>query len=231
MFEKLLDYQKLDGELLSIKKEAEKNPAKENLNRTKALVLDSQKQLLSLDTSAKLAIAEYEKCKADFEKDFANLESLSKKDTSKLDMEQLNEVLEEISKLTNHLSNLERMLSSQAENINKIMKNSQDCKKSIVLNKQKYNENKAKFEETTKKFLPKIEELKAKMATIEKTIDPKIFARYKHLRADHIFPAFVPLNGTSCGGCSMEIPSALMSKLKSQGFLECEQCRRIVYMP
>lgn len=230
MFEKILEYQKLDANLLALEREVENDPTKQNLSRAMTLVKDSQNQLLLLDSTAKQAISDYENTKCNFEKDFAELENFVKEDLSSLPQELLNEKLEKINSLSSKLALLERELSLQAENINNIMKNFDQLKKSIIINKQKYNENKERFEELSKKFTPQIEEIKNQMAVMEKGIDPKVLAKYKHLRQDKIFPIFVPLNGNSCGGCSMEIPSALMSSLKENGFLECEQCRRFIYI-
>ena len=68
------------------------------------------------------------------------------------------------------------------------------------------------------------------MTTLEKQIDANLLSKYKHLRQDKIFPVFVPLNSNACGGCSMALPAALMNKLKENGYLECEQCRRYIYI-
>lgn len=230
MFEKMLEYQKLDGNLLALEREVENDPAKQNLMRAMSLAKDSQSQLISLDETASKAIKDYESGKKEFEKYFAELDNFNKEDFSSLSAEDLNAKLDEINALSTKLASLERGLSLQAENIGKIIKNSDHFKKSIIINKQKYNENKEVFEEKSRKYTPQIEKLKKQMLEMEKEIDPKFLAKYKHLRQDRIFPIFVPLNGNSCGGCSMEIPSALMNKLKINGYLECEQCRRYVYL-
>ena len=67
MLEKLLEYQKLDGKMLALKRDLEKNPAKQNLNKVVVLVKDSQNKLLELETKAKAAIQDYEKYKAEYE--------------------------------------------------------------------------------------------------------------------------------------------------------------------
>lgn len=230
MFEKILEYQKLDANLIALEREAEKDPTKQNLMKAMTLAKDSQSQLISLDETAKQAISEYESCKGEFEKYFNELDNFNKEDLSSLSAEVLNAKLDEINALSSKLASLERGLSMQAENINNIIKNSEYYKKSIILNKQKYNENKEIFEEISKKYTPQIEGIKKQMLEMEKDLDPKFLTKYKHLRQDRIFPVFVPLNGSSCGGCSMEIPSALINKLKENGYLECEQCRRYVYI-
>jgi len=230
MFEKLLEYQKLDGKLLSIKRELEHDVSRQTLNKVVSLVKESQNKLLELDDKAKVLNVDYEKSKNEYDKVFIELESLSKIDSSKLSEEELNANIEKANKLVSALSNLERTLSFQAENLSSIIKNFEVCRNNIVLYKQKYVESKNKVAGLENALKPKVEEIKKQMLDLEKGIDKDMLAKYRHLRQDRIFPVFVPLNQNSCGGCSMGIPSALMNKLKSTGYLECEQCRRYIYI-
>ena len=64
---------------------------------------------------------------------------------------------------------------------------------------------------------------------IAKTIDPKLMEQYTKRRKDNIFPVMVPVRDSSCGGCHMELPVSMMNKLKEDGILSCEHCRRIIY--
>ena len=230
MLEKLLEYQKLDGKLLSLKRDLEKNPAKQNLNKVVILVKDSQNKLLELEAKAKAAIQDYEKYKAEYEKAFDELNSLTKNDLEKMNEDQISASIEKANTLIAQLGSLERGLSSQAEAVNAIIKNFDLCRNNIVAYKQKYKESKTQCDELEAKVKPQVEEIKKQMLEMEKQLDAKLLAKYKHLRQDRIFPVFVPLNQNSCGGCSMEVPAALMNKLKAEGYLECEQCRRYIYI-
>ena len=230
MFEKILEYQRLDGKLLNLKRELDKNVAKQTLNKVVVLVKDSQNKLLELENKAKVAIKEYEKYKAEYEKTVTELNAINKNSIESMTEEQLNANIEKANNLVNLLGSLERGLSSQAKTVEEIIKNFDVCRNNIVAYKQKYKESKAecdKFEENSK---PQFDAIKKQMMDMEKDIDKTLLAKYKHLRQDKIFPVFVPLNNSSCGGCSMEVPAALMNKLKANGYLECEQCRRYIYI-
>ncbi len=230
MFKNLLEYQKLDGKILALKRDVQNNEAKQTLNKVVALVKDSQNKLLELEAKAKSSIQEYEKFKSDYESAYAELAKLNKQDVSNLTEEKLNENLEKANQLVSVLGALERGLSSQAENINSIIKNFEVCRNNIVTYRQKYKESKAKCDEIEANVKPSIEEIKKQMLALEKDIDAGLLAKYKQIRQDKIFPVLVPLNNNACGGCSMEMPAALMNKLKSNGYLECEQCRRYIYV-
>lgn len=230
MFEKILEYQKLDGKLRNLKREFDNNPAKQNLEKIKAIGKDAQNKLIELETKAKTAIADHAKYKAEYEKIVTQLNAINKTSVDSMTEEQINANLEKANALVNVLVPLERNLSSQAKLVEDILKNFEVCRNNIVINKQKYTQCKAecdKFEENSK---PQFEEIKKQMLEMEKDIDKNLLAKYKHCRQDKKFPVFVPLNNNSCGGCSMEISAALMNKLKADGYLECEQCRRYIYL-
>ena len=41
---------------------------------------------------------------------------------------------------------------------------------------------------------------------------------------------FVSLSGENqCGGCRVDMPMSLVSKLSDKGYIECENCHRIIY--
>lgn len=230
MFEKILDYQKLEGKILSIKRDLEKNEAKVTLNKVAALYKDSQTKLLELENKAKAIILDFDKCQAEYELSYNQLTTLSKADVSTLSEEEANAQLEKINKLANSLSQLERALSMQAEGVGAIIKNFEICRTNYMTYKQKYKESKDKVSSLQADIVPQVEQIKKQMLELEKQIDANMLSKYKHLRQDKIFPAFVALNNNACGGCSMALPSALMTKLKENGYLECEQCRRYIYL-
>lgn len=230
MFENIIEYQKLDGKILALKRNFESSNDKKMLNQVISLVKDSQAKLIELENKAKTALADFEQNKKDYDSLYEQLKVLSKVDASSFSEEQAQAELDKINKLTQTLSAMERALSFQAENVNNIIKNFEVCRNNIMTYKQKYKESKEKVDNLQKSLVPEVEQIKKQMAALEKQIDANLLSKYKHLRQDKIFPVFVPLNSNACGGCSMELPAALMNKLKENGYLECEQCRRYIYI-
>ena len=64
---------------------------------------------------------------------------------------------------------------------------------------------------------------------LEPELDATMFAKYKALKHDNVFPAFVPLQVNRCGYCRVELPMAKVNQLKTNDFITCEQCRRLIY--
>lgn len=229
MFEQILAYQNLDAKMLKLKREYEKDPAKQNLTKALAVAKDFQNKLVDLDSVASKTLADYEKNRKRYAQIFEALEQFNKQDMSKLSSEELSSQIDKLNALFTELASLERAVSSLADSMSNILKNFDFYKQNIILSKQKYMESKQKISQLEEKIIPQENVIKKQMSEMEKDIDPKILAKYKSLRQDKIFPVFVPLNNNSCGGCSMSLAAASTSKLKDNGYLECEQCRRYIY--
>jgi len=231
MFEDFIEYQKLDRELRQLKHQLSSDPARQELNSLAQATKSLQNKLVELDNQASTSIKEYEKCRADYTKLFATFETFQSKDASKLTPTEINNGVTKLNNLVNQLSNMERLLSAQAENISSILKSFDYCKKNIVSNKQKYLDTKQKCEGQEKDLAPQMEKIKKAMAQMESKLDPKILSHYKSLCQEKTWPVFVPLTGGACGGCTMGLSAALLNKVKENGYIECEQCRRYIYNP
>ena len=140
----------------------------------------------------------------------------------------LDTVIEAANSIINNLNILEKRLFTQAESLNATLNEFNSTKKNYGSARAKYAENKKIYEEELGKKSPQIDQIKKDLSKLEKDIEPKLITRYKQLRADRIYPVFVRLIDKSCGGCRMERSAAELDKLKNQGYLECENCHRII---
>jgi len=65
---------------------------------------------------------------------------------------------------------------------------------------------------------------------IAKKVSPSALSRYEKLRKGKGGLAIVPLEGSSCGGCHMNLPPQIVSEVKKgKKFVTCEVCNRILY--
>ena len=230
MFEKLLQYQRLDGKILALERDIQKNESKQLLNRLGVAIRDEQNKLIELESKSKQLISQFEKNNAEYTVNYKEMAELAKKDVTKMSETDAEAILDKINKVVMSLSNLERSLSSGQEAIGSILKAFEACKNNIVSYKARYKQVKEQFDKFLESMNPQIEGVRLEMTKLEKELDSTMLSKYKHLRQDRIFPVFVPLNNNACGGCSMELPAALINKLTSKGYLECEQCRRYIYI-
>ena len=107
----------------------------------------------------------------------------------------------------------------------------EEIMKKSKLGREKFDGYKAKYTKLKADVEPKIAELKAQLAKIQKDIDSKLYQKYMQKRENRIFPVFVALTENKCGGCRMEISASKLGAMKNNefGVIECENCGRIIY--
>lgn len=228
MFKDLLEYQKLDAELIKLKNDIEQNPTKLLQEKSAKLGKDEQNNLLVLDARAKTLIEDYEKGKKEYEEACKKINALSKNGGET--EEKISQTVKELNELFPLLTSLKDALDKQIKLVSEILTSFDNCKSNIVTYRNKYNSCKEEVEKYEATILPRIEDVKKRMSNIEKLIDKDMLAKYKHLRQDRIFPVLVSLNQNSCGGCSMSLSSAQINKIKTNGYIQCENenCRRYI---
>ena len=231
MFENFIEYQKLHRGLLKLEKEIRDNPAKAEKEKTLQSIRASQSKLVELDAEAVKLIKEFEKSKQDYNLIVDKINEIKNKDASTLGADEINAVIASLNNLTSQLSNMERSLSSQAESISSVSKMYDLSKRNINVGKPKYLQLKESVEKFESNITPEIERIKKQMQDMEKNLDPKMLSHYKSLCQEKTWPVFVPLTNGACGGCTMGLSTALLNKVKANGYIECEQCRRYIYNP
>jgi predicted nucleic acid-binding Zn-ribbon protein len=229
MLTQILNYQSVEGKLIRLQNELNNNKAKSFLAKMVATVKEEQNKLLVLENQAKEITTNFEKSKEDFAKLEAALEKLVATDVETMNDQDLVALNKKITDLSNKLSNLGRSISQAAMIANQTLKEFDKVKNNIILAKEKHRQAKEEYDKLVASLEPQIAEQRAKLESLEKQVDSKIMAKYKHARNDGIFPVFVALENNSCGGCRMSISAAYVNKLKENGFVECEQCRRFIY--
>lgn len=229
MFEKLLEYQKLDGKIRALQNEMASSQIRVSAENYKNLGREEQAKLADVLNKAQVLLQSFSSCQQEYNAVYEKLNSISKQNLDKLTEEQINENIELGNDLLNKLSVLERNLSMQSSNVSALIKTYENSRKTIMMYRSKLDEIKSKLDAQDKEYQAKFATIEEQKKTIEKQIDASLLAKYKKIQSEAKFPYLVPLNNNACGGCSMELPAALLTKLKDNGYLECEQCHRYIY--
>lgn len=230
MIENILNYQKLDTKLYNLERSLREDEAKKVVSNMIAFVKSEQSKLLSIENDAKNEVKNFEQLNKEYEDSVKILDELVKIKVEALDDNQTREIADRINQITNKINILERKINTFKDKVNNILKSFENTKKSIVVSKQKYKESKEKYDKKVAELTPEIDKLNKELKKLESGIDKNLLSRYKQTKQDNIFPVFVPVISSTCGGCRMEISHALMQKLKDKGYIECEQCHRIIYL-
>lgn len=230
MDKKILEYQKIDIKLHKIKKEISNQSGSGMSQELVNQVKQWQNKILALEEDAKRLMAELNKLVEVQKKGIALVEKYKNTDIDKLSGDELKDFDAKTMQTANQLAELDSRIAKHTAQVKKVVLDYEMYRKKILSAKQKRDEQKQNVATIKSQKEPDLEELKSKLLSLEKTINPSVIGRYKSLKQDGIFPVLVPLADNRCGGCRMQLSAGALDKLKNNGTLECEQCRRIIYL-
>ena len=222
--EKLLAAQKIDQERLQLIEGLEKGKAKIELDKTNKLINNSKACLLQLESEAKTLQDNYQKIAKIVADTLAQVKDANASQSE--DLELYSNYLSKLSMLEGQLSDIERRIMQKTA----IFKSTTvDVAKASATLK---NANKL-YEDAKTANAPKIQALEKDFNDKVKSIDEKLVTKYRAVRKSKggdTKDVVVPLTGDNrCQGCFMDVPMAIVSKIKTDGWATCDECGRIIY--
>jgi len=222
--EKLLAAQKIDKERLQLIQSLEKGKVKTELDKANQTISNSKNSLLQLEAEAKGLQDNYQKLAKLVADTLAQVEKANNGHSEDLDL--YNELLLKLTKLEGQLSEIERRI---VQKTNTFKATSLDVAKASAMLK---NISKM-YEDTKNNNAPKIQTLEQEFNEKVKGVDEKLLAKYRAIRKSKegdIKDVVVPLTGDNrCQGCFMDVPVAMVNKIKTDGWAICDECGRIIY--
>jgi len=228
--EKILEYQKIDGELWKLEKQLKTANSKKIMEQSISFVEQSKDELMELDKEAMQSTKDYNDLIQICETNINNVEVLTKQGAQEADPQKIKKILEQCGFVSKNLAIIEKKISNLQQKIDNAMEKFLKTTKQMNQAKNYYSKAKEDYTQLNTKMLPEINEIKSKLTKCEKGIDKALLEKYHKARKDRIYPVFVPLLDKSCGGCRMELSVSSLDKLKANKVIECEQCRRIIYI-
>ncbi len=225
----LIKYQRVEAELVKIDKALEANPNKVTLNKMAEVFNSSLKLAETLEKDAEKAVSEFEKVKKNYAQNYEKAQKFATLDLDKLNEDQLNKVNSELETIVKNLDVIEKNLLSLNKGVDAILEKFETAKKNAVIARTNYAKAKENFEKVVSSNSSNRNAIVSELKKTEPMLNKTLFAKYKSLRDGKIFPVLVPLQNGLCGACRMKPPIFAMQKLNSQGFVECENCHRIIY--
>lgn len=228
--ESLLKYQDLDSELFKVEQKLLTSPYRKKANELTAIAKKSQTKSTELEAEAEKIIADIADIKEKYAINKSKMDEMVAGEVEEMTFEEIDKINNLKSKILSNLNILEKMLQKCAENVNHVLADFNKTKKLYDEARQQYAVCKQKIDEETKQYEPEKEKIRKQLAVLEKDVEPSIMAEYKKKRVDNIFPVIVPLEGENfCGRCRMELPKVAISRIKENGVITCEHCKRFIY--
>ena len=234
MLQKLMEYQEVDKELKAIedslkqsdeyRKFATATKFLRGANETKEQIEDRAKALCAAMNEQN---ALYESLKEEQE-DFSDSDQATEEST-------VSYLRKKSQELSNKFSALESDITRLTGEINELVNQYKKFMNSVKTMMVQRDEYKEKYEALVRENEPKKKEISLKLAEIGKGIPKEYMDRYLEKRKDNKFPICylidIPQKGSvHCTACGTEFSSLELSKLKQNGYIECENCRKLIFI-
>ena len=202
----------------------EKGKVKIELDKTTQMINNSKACLLQLESEAKVLQDNYQKISKIVSDTLALVEKASIKKNE--DLELYSNYLSKLSMLESQLADIERRITQKTTTFKNT---TMDVAKasSMLKNISKM------YEDAKNAGAPKLQELEKQFNEKVHGVDEKLVTKYRAVRkskGSDTKDVVVPLTGDNrCQGCFMDVPVAIVNKIKTNGWATCDECNRIIY--
>lgn len=229
VLQQLLEYQKVDAELLGIEQSVAGSEERKKFTQAKKFMESARERLDAQDKRA----VELRRLRDDLAQraeeigrqiaEYADIDEMVSEEGGDVSFYKKNAqaLLERLRAVKGELTKLTADISAAAEEYDRLKK------QTIAMQKQGEEYSK-KFKELKNSRAAEADEIAKKLKALAKEIPAELMEKYLQKRKEKIFPVLVPLTGDRCI-CGMDFPLAQQGKLAGGNVVECEHCRRFVY--
>lgn len=226
---KLVELQKLDGEIYSLNKEATERP--QEINELKEQFESTKAHLHELEENSKNIQVQ----RKEFE-----LELQAKEDEITKANAQLSEIKTN-KEYTAKITEIENIKADKSIIEEKILKSYDESdgvteaidkeKVNVAAEEKKFLEQKKEVEDQIKVIGDRVKVLESQKEQLTPEVDRSFLERYEKILKHKGGTAIVPVNGMACGGCYMNITPQMVNSIKlNDDLVTCEICSCILYL-
>jgi len=228
-FEALWAYQTEDMKADAIANAIRRSPIRQKLEKTRDLILDRQKQYKQIEVE----ITAMTDRKEIIEQAVAHSETqlLSLKDRFESNPPQSAEDVRALMAEVSHCRDTIRQYEAEIARI--VKEATAHEKQQYVVRveaanaKKAFDQLKAEYETESQSKKAELDAQRAKAKALLDSVDPALLEEYNIIKK-HISPPVARLTHGQCSGCNTSLPSAVLSKIKAGGLVECETCGRMI---
>lgn len=226
---KLVEIQKLDGEIYDLNKEIKEKP--ERIDQLKEQFETKKARLKSLEDKVKNVVV----ARKDFEIELQSKEGVIAKANSDLNQLKTNKEyaakIKEIEGIKADKSIVEENILKSYDEADAIHAEIEKEKVVVADREKEYLSKKKEIEDELAVLKDRVKVLMGQRNQIAPDIDPGILVQYEKILEHKEGRAIVPVNGTSCGGCFMNVMPQTVNQIKMKSeLIRCEYCSRYIYI-
>lgn len=225
----ILEIQKLDRQIRALNREVDFCQASKDFKTYLKILKEGKERFEKLEAQSREIISNYEVSANRLGKYVGTADIVKKRNQDNISLDNISNLITDANSLVGELSEENRHVEDLVRKSEEIVRKSAELSQKLTEAKRRSSVYKAKIEEKRQEVAPKIAEIEKQIKQLESKVEDKtLYAKYKTMKENGIFPVFVPLEGDFCGGCKVELPLNFIEKLKVQNMLPCEHCGRII---
>ncbi len=230
----ILEYQRIDQELLALENQLAKSPERQRFLQATAQVKAAEETISKLNREANELFGEYNAIKSKLDELKEELDGFDGILDEVQDPAEAEHYLKLVGAISEQMNALEKALQALGGKLDRLKdsysKTFNQGKSAVAAQRSA----KAAYDAKREELAPRAEEIQRQLKELATKIPEKLLAAYEALRAARKMPAVVPydVKQSNCGGCRMEVANNIRARLKNPGDMaECPNCRRIMYVP
>lgn len=227
--QKLVELQKIDGEIYELKRKLKEKPAyleqlKEDFESKKTGLQEAEVKYKQMQVDRQSKELELQSKDDDFAK--ANVQ-LSQIKTNK----EYTAKITEIENIKADKSIVEELILMSYDEADAVKADIDKERQVLADEEKKYLDTKKEIEVSISEMEDSIKTLDAQRSQIVPGVDKATLSQYEKILANKDGLAIVPVQGQSCGGCFMNVPAQVVNEIKmNDHIIYCEMCSRILYL-
>ena len=233
-FDTILEYQRVDLELIALETEATSSKERAALLTAKKNLDTATSTVGKLSAEAGEIIANYGKIQDKMNDLKTKLDEFTGLLEDLDDVKEAEYYLKEVDAIVSEIIALEKEANKEMNRIDGVNNDYKKTWEAGTKASEVFRQAKAVYDKFMADLQPKANEIKAKLDALVKEIPEDLMDRYKALRDPKKMPVFVEYDASKkiCGRCRMEMPNDVIEKLRQSGdYAECPNCRRINFLP
>lgn len=233
-FDKILEYQKIDQDLLALETEVAKSKERAVLAMAKQKLDGATETIGRLSQEAVDLLGAYNRINGKIDKLKSRLDEFDGIIDDIEDAAEADYYIKQIGTIAEEISALERESQRDAAKIDEVNDSYKRTWEQGKKAADAYKSARAEYEGFVKARQPKVAEINVRLTALKNDIPQELLDTYNTLRQAKKLPAFVEYNSESnvCGRCFMDVPQDTRAKLKNPGdYTECPNCRRVLFIP
>ena len=228
-FEALWAYQEEDMKADAIAAAIKRSPTRQKLEKARDFILDRQKQYKQIEEDVGAMVDRKDIIAQAISRSREQLQVLQNKFEANPPQtaEEVRALLSEVSRCRDTIRQYEAEIGRIVKETDANDKLSRSVRVEAANAKKSFDQLKTEYEEESRSRKGELEAQRAKARALMDQVDPKLLEEYETIKK-HISPPVARLAHGQCSGCNTSLPSAILSRIKGGGLVECETCGRMI---